>query len=186
MEDEIILMLLWEREERGIQELADKYGAYCTAVAANILKTPEDREECVNDTYLRAWNSIPPARPGNLRMYLARITRNLAYDRCKAAAAQKRSDEMTLVLDELAECVISPNTPEATLSHKELGQAINRFVKALPHREGNVFVRRYFFAESTCSIAQRYAMTPGNVKVILSRTRKKLREYLIKEDYIDG
>lgn len=184
MEDEKILELYRARDEKAIEETQKKYGAYCSSVAANILLSPEDREECLSDTCLHAWNAIPPEHPANLRMYLARITRNLAINRYKAQTAQKRSTELTSALEELEECLTSGVTPQDHVEARELGQAINRFLRTVSARECNVFLRRYFFTESNAQIAQRYGLTAGNVNVILLRTRRKLREYLVKEGYL--
>ena len=184
MKDEKILELYRARDEKAIEETEKKYGAYCSTVAANILLSPEDREECVSDTYLHAWNAIPPEQPANLRMFLARITRNLAINRHKALSAQKRNREMTVVLEELEECLTSGITPEDHIQAKELGRAINGFVKTLPTREGSIFLRRYFFAESNARIGQRYGLSTGNVNVILLRTRRKLRDHLVKEGFL--
>ena len=184
MEDREILELYQCRDEAAITETAKKYGSYCAAIAGNILFSPEDREECVSDTYLHLWNAIPPERPENLRMFLARITRNLAINRHKALSAQKRNREMTVVLEELEECLTSGITPEDHIQAKELGRAINGFVKTLPTREGSIFLRRYFFAESNARIGLRYGLSTGNVNVILLRTRRKLRDYLVKEGFL--
>ena len=183
MEDAKILQLYWDRNEAAITETADKYGTYCNSVAANILSSPEDREECVNDTWFRTWNAIPPQKPNCLRMFLAKITRNLAFDRYKAQSAQKRNREMEMVLDELADCLTTGITAEDHAVGKELEKAINTFLKALPEREGNLFIRRYFFVETPADIGKRYGISAGNVVVILTRTRQKLRVYLQKEGY---
>lgn len=184
MRDERIVELYWSRDEQAIEHTAQKYGAYCCSIAGNILHSPEDREECVNDTWLRAWNGIPPQRPGNLKLFLARITRNLALDKFKAQAAHKRNAGFVMVLEELEECIPAPGAVEDRVIAGELAQCINGFVRGLPVREANVFVRRYFFAESAADIGKRYGIAAGNVAVILSRTRKKLRENLEKEGYM--
>lgn len=183
MQDEMILELYWNRDETAIGATAEKYGTYCTCIAQNILHSPEDCEECVNDTWLRTWNAIPPQKPNCLRMFLAKITRNLAFDRYKAQSAQKRNKEMEMVLDELADCLTTGITAEDHAVGKELEKAINTFLKALPEREGNVFIRRYFFVETPADIGKRYGISAGNVVVILTRTRQKLRVYLQKEGY---
>lgn len=183
MHDDRIVELYWSRDEQAIGYTAEKYGAYCSSVAGNILHSPQDREECVNDTWLRAWNGIPPQRPGNLKMFLAKITRNLAFDRYKAQTAQKRNAGMELVLHELEECIPAAGQVEDRLIARELAACINGFVRGLPVREGNVFLRRYFFGEAPGEIGERYAISPGNVAVILARTRKKLRAHLEKEGY---
>ncbi len=185
MDDSQIIELYWQRDTDAISETAGKYGAYCFAIADNILHNAEDSEECVNDTWLHAWNAIPPQRPGSLRMFLAKITRNLSFNRFNAKNARKRGGgEIALVLDELAECLGGGTDTESAYEAKELRQSIRDFVRALPERDGNVLVRRYFFAESIADIAKRYGLTENNVTVILSRTRRKLKAYLLKEGYL--
>ena len=184
MEDGQIIALYWQKSADAITETNSKYGVYCFAIADNILHSKEDAEECVNDTWLNAWNAMPPHRPRRLKLFLAKITRNLAFNRFHARTAQKRGGgEMELVLDELAECIANESDMESAYEARELGQSINAFVRALPVREGNVFVRRYFFTDSVAAIAKRYGLTENNVMVILSRTRKKLKTQLIKEGY---
>ncbi len=185
MEDSQIIELYWQKNAEAISETAGKYGAYCFSIAEHILQNREDSEECINDTWLCAWNAIPPQRPKALRMFLAKITRNLSFDRFHARNAEKRGGgEVALVLDELAECLGGGTDTEGAYEAKELRQSIRRFVGALPEREGNVLVRRYFFAESVADIAERYGLSGNNVMVILSRTRKKLKAHLLKEGYL--
>lgn len=185
MEDSRIIELYWQKKSSAVTESAEKYGAYCFTIAENILHSAEDSEECVNDTWLRAWNAMPPQRPRVLRMFLAKITRNLAFDRFNARKAEKRGGgEAALVLDELSECLAGGVDTESAYEGRELGRCIQRFVLALPERDGNVFVRRYFFTEPVVVIAERYGLTANNVMVILSRTRKKLRLELMKEGYL--
>lgn len=184
MEDSQIIELYWQRNPDAISETARKYGAFCFTIANNILHSTEDSEECVNDTWLRAWNAIPPQRPKVLRQFLAKITRNLSFDRFHAQKAEKRGGgEITLVLDELAECLNGGVDTEAAYEAEELRKSIQGFVRALPERDGNVLVRRYFFVESVADIAKRYSLTESNVMAILSRTRKKLKAHLLKEGY---
>ncbi len=184
MEDYQIVELYWQRTADAIQETDRKYGAYCFAIANNILHNAEDSEECVNDTWLNAWNAMPPQKPTKLQMFLAKITRNISINLYNARSAQKRGGgEVVLVLDELSECLASDSDVESEYEAKELGQCIRRFVRELPERDGNVFVRRYFFAESVAQIAKRYGLTDNNVMVILSRTRKKLKAHLVKEGF---
>ena len=184
MEDNQIIELYWQKNADAISETASKYGAYCFAVAESILRNTEDSEECVNDTWLRAWNAIPPQRPDALRMFLAKITRNLAFNRFNARNAEKRGGgEIALVLDELGECLGGADT-EAAYEAQELRRCIRHFVRSLPEREGNVMARRYFYAEPVADIARRYGLTENNVMVILSRTRKKLKAHLLKEGYL--
>ena len=184
MEDQRIIELYWSRSTEAIQQTAHKYGAYCFSVADRILHSKEDAEECVNDTWLRAWNSIPPHRPQRFSLFLAKITRNLAFNQFHAKSAEKRGGgEMDLVLDELAECLACETDVAAAYEAKELGQSIRRFVSSLPERDSGIFLRRYFFAEPISEIAKRLRITENNVMVILSRTRKKLKSQLIKEGY---
>ena len=187
MEDSRIVALYWQRDPDAIKETENKYGAYCFSVADNILHSKEDAEECVNDTWLKTWDAIPPQRPNKLQLFLAKITRNLSCNRYKARTAEKRGGgEISLVLDELAECVAGDPTVEQAYAAKELSECIRLFVRALPERDGNVFVRRYFFTESVSDIAKKYALTENHVMVILSRTRKKLKTHLRKEGFYGG
>ena len=184
MEDKQIIELYWQRDEIAIEETSKKYGVYCLAIAENILNNQEDAMECLNDTWLKAWNAMPPQKPENLKLFLAKITRNLSLNRMEAQNAKKRGNgEFTLVLDELSECIASYSDVENTYLAKELGEIVRKFVRKLPEREGNVFVRRYFFMEPVAVIAKRYRMTENHVMVMLSRTRKKLKKYLVKEGY---
>lgn len=182
MEDEKIIEMLFGREQEALGETERKYGRYLHTIAMRILGNREDSEECVNDTLLAAWNSIPPARPGIFKMFLAKIVRNHAINRRKVTNADKRGGgEIALVLDELAETVAGSENTESNAMADELSESVNEFVKQLPERDGNVFVRRYFFTESVKEIAEKYGLTQTNVSVILNRTRKKLREHLQKE-----
>lgn len=186
MEDREIIELYFRKEEAAIRETDSKYGAYCFAVADNILHNREDAEECVIDTWLHTWNAIPPRKPDNLRMFLAKITRNLSFNRFQSRNAAKRGGgEIVLVLDELAECIACESDIVREYEARELGQCIRRFVRSLPEREGNLFVRRYFFTETMEEIARKYGLTRNYVGVILSRTRKKLKNHLIKEGFWD-
>ena len=185
MEDSQIIELYWQKNADAISETSSKYGAYCYTIADNILHSIEDSEECVNDTWLHAWNAMPPQKPNVLRMFLAKITRSLSVNRFNARSAEKRGGgEINLVLDKLADCLAGGTNVEAEYEVKELEQCIRRFVRGLPERDGNVFVRRYFFTEPVAAIAKRYGLTESNVTVILSRTRKKLKLKLAKEGYL--
>lgn len=185
MQDAEILALYFARDEEALERTQKEYGAYCQRIAENILHDPLDAQECVNDTWLRAWNTIPPNRPTHLRLFLAKITRNLAFDRFKVMTAEKRGGgETALILEELAECVAADGNAEEAFFGKELESAINRFVRNLPEREGNLFIRRYFFAENLSQLALRYGLSANHAAVLLSRTRKKLKQFLQKEGYI--
>ena len=184
MTDDKIINLYRQRSELAIAESSKKYGSYCHTVANNILNNNEDSDECVNDTWFRAWNAIPPAHPACLKLFFAKITRNLAFDKLKARSAIKRgSDEISLVLDELDECIAGNSDVEALILTKELVKSINSFLHTLSEHDCNVFVRRYFFADTISDIAKRYGQSPNNITVNLSRTRKKLKIYLEKEGY---
>ena len=183
MTDEEIVSLYLSRSEEAIAATQRKYDGYCRSIISRILGSPRDAEEILSDTWLRAWLSIPPERPENLRLYLARIGRNLALNRLRDGRAAKRGAEADAVLDELAE-VLGGNSTEEAVDARQLQQAVNRFLHRLPRRDCDIFVRRCFYAESADEIAARYALRPGTVTVSLHRTRKKLREYLVKEGYL--
>lgn len=185
MEDNAILELYFAREERAIVETDRKYGGYCYSVANRILCSPEDSEETVSDTYWHTWNSIPPQRPGFLKLFLAKITRNLAFTRWRKLSAEKRGGgETELVLEELAGCIPGTEQIDDRLNARELAAAIRRFLDTLPERDQDIFLRRYFFVEDAEAIAVRYGMKRTNVNLILSRTRAKLKTYLAQEGYI--
>ena len=184
MEDKDIIALFLQRSGDAVSQTDKKYGAYCRAIAENICRDSRDAEECVNDAYLAAWNSIPPQMPASLKLFLARIVRNLSFNRYNEAHAEKRGGgETELVLDELAECIQSGDSVERELESRQLGELIRGFVKLLPKKERQIFVRRYFFTDPVKNIAQRYGMTENNVLVTLYRSRKKLKELLKKEGF---
>ena len=184
MEDFEIIELYFKKDETAIKKTSEKYGAYCKAVAENILKNPEDSEECFSSALLSLWNSIPPEKPENLKMFLAKITRNIAINNLKAKFAEKRGGkEGFAAFDELSECVPTKNNVEESFDEKELEKTINNFVKNLPEKERNVFIRRYFFFENPKEIGERYGFSQNRVSVILHRTRKKLLEHLKKEGF---
>ncbi len=185
MEDAAIIALYWERNQDAIEQSRQKYGAYCLTVSRNILDSREDAEECVSDTWLRAWNAMPPHRPDVLRMFFAKITRSISFSRFRQFSAKKRGGGSTqAVLDELAEVIADPSDVEDALDAHELSETVRQFIRELPEREGDVFLRRYFFSESMEEIAGAYGITVNNTAVILSRTRKKLRLRLIREGYL--
>lgn len=182
MRDEGILDLYWNREERAIAETQKAYGGYCYSIAWHILFNREDSDECVNDTWLRAWNAIPPKRPSRLGVFLGTVTRNLSLDRWKEKHAMKRGNgEMMLALDELAECVPDVRGTEDLVEAAELERLLNEFLRALPVRDCNVFLRRYWYVEEYGDIAERYGMKLNTVKTSLFRTRARLKRYLEKE-----
>ena len=180
MEDVRIVELYFERSETAIEETQRKYGRYCYHIAYNILFSNEDSEECVNDTYLRAWNAMPPHRPERLSAFLGKIVRNLALDRYDKKMATKRSVGVELALDELEEC-IADTDGVWNEDEQRLRTAINGFLAALPRRDRMIFIRRYWYVSPISQIATEFGAEEGNIKVILHRTRKKFREHLIKE-----
>ncbi len=184
MEDEAIIKLYFARNERAVQETDKKYGRYCFTLADAILHNRQDSEETVSDTYLKTWNAIPPKKPEVLKLFLAKITRNLAFTRWRAYSAQKRgSGELNLVLEELDGCIAAPGQVEDHLNGTELTKTIRAFLDSLPEKEQNIFLRRYFFVEESDVIARRYGLKRATVLRTLSRTREKLKAYLIKEGY---
>lgn len=184
MEDEAILDLYFARDEQAVVETDRKYGGYCFTLANSILHNPEDAEETVSDTYMKAWKTIPPKRPNIFKMFLAKITRNLAFSRWRSYTAAKRGGgEMELVLEELDGCIAAPGAVEDRMNARDLALAIRAFLNTLPAREQDIFLRRYFFVEESDAIAKRYGMKSATVLRTLSRTREKLRKYLTQEGY---
>ena len=182
MQDSQIIALYRARDEHAIEKTAEKYGDYCTSIALNILQNMQDAEECVNDTWLRTWESIPPARPSVLKTYVGKITRNLAIDKYRNEHRQKRGyGEVTLALDEISELTDAGYEVENMYREYEFVQHLNTFLLSLPDRDRNIFVRRYFFTDSVPEIAKRFGTSKNNVLKILSRTRQKLKEYLEEE-----
>lgn len=184
MDDREIVELYIERNPDAINETASKYGGYCTSIARNILGSDEDAQECVNDTYLNTWNSIPPNRPSVLSTYLGKITRNISFDRFRRRRADKRGGgEYELVLDELAECVSGADSVEQEVERKELVLAINSFLDTLSQDKCNIFLCRYWYAFPVSRIASSFGISEGNVSVTLSRIRGKLKKYLTERGY---
>ena len=181
MDDHQIIQLYWDRSESAIRETDQKYGGYCAAIARNILGNSQDAEECLSDTYLHAWNAMPPQWPKRLAAFLGRIVRNLSFDRYRYLHAQKRfGGEVPLILEELGECVSGAETPEEALDRKALAEAIERFLDTLPEPKREIFLDRYWYAESIGQIAKRHRMTENYVSVTLSRLRGKLRRHLME------
>ena len=181
MDDASIVQLFWDRCEQAIKEVAAKYGRFCHRIAMNILGVTEDAEECVNDTWLSTWNSIPPKRPDNLPPYLGRITKNHALNLYNKRNAEKRGgSNLPLVFEELDEVIAGSETADSELFRKELLAAINGFLAELPEDKRKIFVCRYWYADSVKSIAERMHMTENNVSVSLNRMKSRLREKLLE------
>ena len=184
MEDKRIIQLFWKRSEQGIEALQQKYGSFLFRIAMNLLANKQDSEECVNDTYLHTWNSIPDARPENLKLYTGRIARNLAINRIKHDSAQKRGRQVTELLSELSECVPAPSSiPGIEYEQELLKSTISAFVAGLDDTNRTVFVRRYWMGESVGAIASLIGITENAVSTRLFRMRAELRETLEAAGY---
>ena len=184
MEDGEIVALYWARDSRAIRESEEKYGAYCASIARSILGSPEDAEECVSDTWLRAWNAMPPHRPSILSVFLGKITRNLSFDRYRAAHREKRGGaRVDAALEELGECVSGRDDPERRREGRELIEELDRFLLALPEEQRYMFILRYWYADSVKEIAQRMGMSENRVSVTLHRVRLRLRARLMERGF---
>lgn len=184
MEDARIVELYWARAESAITETDRKYGRYCFTIANNILSNHEDADEAVNDTWLDAWDSMPPHRPGILSTFLGKITRRLSIDKWRGRTARKRGGgEAELSLEELRECIGSGGSVEEETELRELTRAVNSFLAQLPKNERDIFVSRYFFLAPVREIARRFDLGESRVKTMLFRTRKKLNTYLQEEGW---
>lgn len=184
MDDKAIVELYFARSEKAISETASKYGGYCYSIANNILSNKEDSEESVNDTYLAAWNSMPPRQPSILATFLGKITRYISLDRWKSRSAYKRGGgEVTLALEELGEFLSSGESTEQAFERKELLRSINRFLDKLPDVERNMFVCRYWYLDPVQQIADQYGFTLSKTASMLRRTREKLCKQLKKEGF---
>lgn len=184
MEDSKIIDLYWARQEDAITQTQIKYGTYCLSLAHNILPRREDAQECVNDTYLAAWNSMPPHRPSILQAFLGKLTRRISIDRWRSLTSQKRGGgNMDLAYEELSDCIPAHSDPAAQIEAQELAQDIGRFLDALPEVQRQVFLMRYFRMDPISRIAQTTGQSEANVKTMLHRVRNRLREFLQKEGY---
>ena len=182
MNDRDIVNLYWERSEQAIVETEKKYGRYCHIIAYNILNSSEDSEECVNDTWMSAWNAMPDKRPERLSPFLAKITRNFALTTIVRRTAKKRGGgETGLALEELDECVASNYDLEQEIEGRELSQAIDHFLDSLPEEEQLIFLGRYWFLATEQEIAEKTGLSRSGVAAALKRTRNKLKTYLITE-----
>lgn len=182
MEDQKIIDLYWARSQQAISESETKYGAYCRSIARGILDRTEDAEECVNDTWFRAWNAMPPQRPGILSAFFGKLTRNLSLDRWRRERAAKRGgSQVEVALHELEDCLPDRRAPEEHLEAGETAALISAFLRSQPQLDRRLFVRRYFYLESIAVLAQRFRLTESQVKSRLHRTRQKLKTALAKE-----
>ena len=184
MEDEKIIELYWQRSPDAIAETSRKYGAYCMRLSMNILAYREDSEENVNDTYLRAWNAIPPQRPQFLAAFLGRIARNLALNRYKAKMAEKRGGgEAALSLEELAEYLPAGSEPQSEAEAAEFSRVLSAFLRTEKEESRQVFLQRYFLCQPVGQIADHFGFSESRVKSMLLRTRTRLKHYLEREGW---
>lgn len=182
MNDSQIVALFLDRDQRAIEETAEKYGKYCYAIAYNILQNHEDAQEAVSDTYLGAWATIPPHKPVKLNTFLGKIARRTALKRWEKNCAQKRGGgEVELALEELSEYVSGGQMPESAIESQELTRILNEFLEKLPKEERQVFVCRYWYLDPIADIAKRFGFSQSKIKSMLARTRMKLRSTLSKE-----
>lgn len=185
MEDRQIIELFWTRSENAIAETAKKYEKYCYYIAFNILHNREDSEECVNDTYLKAWEIIPPQRPEKLSAFLGKITRNLSINRFKHRTAKKRGEgQYVMALEELQECIPAVASVEQAMEDNMLVELFNRFLEGLSLEKRRIFMRRYWYFSQVRDIASEYGMSESKVKMSLMRTRKALKDFLEKEGVV--
>lgn len=180
MEDDRIIELYFSRDEQAIRHTADKYGAYCSTVAMNILHSEPDAEECVNDTYLKTWNSIPPTRPHSLKLFLARIVRNLSINRHRALHSDKRNRDLEVSLSELESCL---PVPDGENGGSELSELLNEFLGTQTPTDRKIFVQRYWYNLSAAEISEEHDISENAVWVKLHRTRERLREFLTERGY---
>ena len=184
MEDREIVALYWRRDERAITETDRKYGGLCRAIAMNLLGVREDAEECVNDTWLQAWNSMPEQRPERLRAWLGRVVRNLSISRWRAAHRQKRYAGIELLLSELDECVPSPDDTQRTVELNELSTLIDGWLRTLSEEDRALFLRRYWNGEQLAALAAERNAAPGSLAQRMHRLRAGLKTKLEQEGIV--
>ena len=184
MEDDRIIALYWERSEEALRQTQNKYDGYCMRIAERILPDREDARECVNETYLAAWNAIPPQRPAVLSTFLGKLTRRISIDRWRALTAEKRGGSaVTVALEELEACIPGGADPVKEVEAKELARAISGFLRTLPYIQRKVFLMRYFEMADMTQILEEFQISSSKAKSMLHRTRKKLKAYLQEEGY---
>lgn len=181
VEDKNIVDLYWNRKDSAIVETSEKYGSYLFKISFNILYSKEDSEECVNDTYLKAWNSIPPNRPKLLKAFLGKITRNLSIDLYRKNRTKGRSGEVEIAIEELEGVIPSSEDIFKTLDEKYLVEKINEFLESINRQDRKIFLLRYFYLHSSKDIEKLTDIKVSTINTILYRTRNKLRKHLEKE-----
>ena len=184
MDDSMIVGLYWKRDENAITESDRKYGRYCASIAMNIVNDHDHAEECVNDTWLNAWNSIPPAKPSLLKTFLGRITRNLSFDLVRRENRLKRGGgNISEVLDELSEIVSGADDTERVIEEREIIREIDTFLMSLPRDRRDMFILRYWYCLAISDIAARFMKSENSISVSLNRIRRKLRSYLYERGF---
>ena len=183
MEDSQIISLYFKRDESAITETETKYGAFCHRIALNILSINADADECVNDTYLQAWNSIPPQKPDKFGAWLGKVVRNIAFNLWKKNHRQKRYAGMEQLLNELDDCIPSPITVEREIEEQELTEVINTWLASLSQSNRILFVRRYWYGETVTMLAKERGISPASMAKRMYRLRKNLKYKLEKEGY---
>ena len=181
MDDNKIISLLWNRSEDALDALSLKYGALCRRIALNITNSREDAEECVNDTFLAVWNTVPPQNPAPLTSYVCRIARNHAIDRYRSSRAEKRNSHFDIALDELEDCFADKSTVESVVFSEDVNTVLNSFLASLSPNDRILFVRRYWLSDSITMLADYFQTSKHNISVRLSRLRKKLKKYLTEK-----
>ncbi len=185
IEDKQIVDLFWQRDEAAIQYVAEKYGRRLRSVSYGIVKDSHTAEECENDTYVEAWNSMPPHRPNDyLYAFLARIIRHISLNCCRNQRRLKRSAFICELSDEMEQCIPVPDNCECRIDDIAFAEMLNTFLKSLSAEKRNIFLRRYWYLDSIADISDRFGLSESKVKSVLFRSRKKLREHLEKEGYI--
>ena len=183
MEDSQIIGLYFKRDEAAISETAAKYGAFCRGIALNILSINADADECVNDTYLRAWNSIPPQKPDKLGAWLGKVVRNIAFDLWKKNHRKKRYSGMEQLMNELEDCIPSHVTVESEIEEQELTEVINAWLASLPQSDRILFMRRYWNGETVAALARESGISAANMAKKMYRLRQNLKSKLETEGY---
>lgn len=181
MEDAAIIGLYWVRDERAITASDEKYGRLCRSLSRDILDSPEDAEECVNDTWRKAWDTMPPQRPGSLRAYFVKITRNLSIDRWRARRAEKRGAGLAVLLEELEECLPAAPSAEEISEARETARAIDRWLSQLSPADRTAFLRRYWYGQRVDRVAAQAGCSPNSMAKRLGRLRDGLRKALEQE-----
>ena len=182
IEDGKIIELFFRRSEQAIRELDEKYGKVCRKLSHNIVNNRQDAEECVNDAYLGAWNAIPPAKPSPLLTYICKIVRNISLKTYWRKEASKRRSTYTIAMEEIEACIADPNTVEIEIEVRELARIIESFLDTLTTENRVIFMRRYWFSDSCKDIAEFVGLSEKNISVRLTRTRKKMKDYLAERE----